>query len=100
MQMKIRLTQSPYLCGGEYRLHTLEGKPSTWVIGDHYEARAIDENGNACTVVWSISYINDEFDEFNTIEDVNWDFPDEVITDDGTVYNPDFTVIDWKNSKS
>lgn len=96
MQMKIRLIQSPYLCGGEYRLHTMDGKPSTWVIGDHYEARAIDENGKSCNVVWSIAVHDDESEDY---DNVNWDFPDEVITDDGTVYNPDFTVIDWKNSK-
>ena len=94
MQMKIRLTETPYICRREYRLHTLFGKHSTRVLGDHMEAGAIDENGNTCLVVWSI---NDDADVNNV---VNWDFPDEVITDDGTVYNPDFTVIDWKNSKS
>lgn len=96
MQIKVRLNQSPHIVHDDYQLHTWFGALSGRVLGDHFEAYAIDENGNTCTVVWSIA-VRDESEDY---DNVNWDFPDEVITDDGTVYNPDFTVIDWKNSKS
>ena len=51
---KIKLTQEAYVCGGEYRIPTPEGKASIMVLNEWYQASAEDGEGNDYTVIWTI----------------------------------------------
>lgn len=89
----LALIQDAYICGGEYRLHTDDGKPSACVLHNYYTATAIDADGNNYAVYWEISndYNPAENDESSACD---WDSPVEIITDAGEIVT-DRTKIRW-----
>lgn len=87
--VKIKLTQEPYICGGEYRLHTDDGNPATGILsGDYYTATATDNAGNDYSVFWEIKGTDANEDYI-----VSWDDPVEVYS--WTDNKPLNAVIEW-----
>jgi hypothetical protein len=76
---KIKLTEEAYVCGGEYRIPTTEGKASMMVLNIWYQASAEDTDGNEYTVIWTIKNPNTE-DESDAC---NWYDPYAILDEHG-----------------
>lgn len=83
---KIKLVEDAYYEGCERRLMTANGETSTNTVNAHYEAKAVDDNGNEYMVVWSI---DEDYDPSSMEEDMacDWDNPVYVECDYKDVTN-------------
>ena len=92
---KIKLTQDAYICSGEYRLHTDDGKPSIAVLSAWYEAMAEDAEGNEYLVVWAVKQGFDAATNPDESDACDWDNPEEIMRQDTGENVTGSVEIEW-----